>query len=212
MVFDEKEVKDTIQEVVDKIKENPYIIHNERDIQAMIYSKLSEYDSKHPISLKHRGKEVKNEDGDDFKTRLVHCEYFFGKNKKGEHNKKRFDIVIFDKESTKGIENNWLTKGKIDDYDIINLKHVIEVKCELGGGGPENRQFDSSLAKSDIDRLIEFRSLQKNNPSLHFVYIARWPTKGDIRDDLKKFKKGLENYCGKKKKGVNFYSALIFPT
>lgn len=210
MCFDVEEVQEAIDQVVDDIGSNPFIIHNETDIHAMLYSRLiDKHNETYPINLKYRNEPVNDKNGNNFQTGLVHCEYFFGKDEKGKHNKKRFDLVIFDKNHVEDINNNWSTQGTINNYDIINLKHVIEVKCELGGGGPKNRQFETSLAKKDVNKLIEFRKSQEKKPGkspyLHFVYVARWVTdKKRGKTEIENLIKELKNYCNDN--NVKFYS------
>jgi hypothetical protein len=148
-----------------------------------------------------------------YKTKLVHCEYFFGKNLSMKHNQRRFDLVIFDETDVKSINNHWLTKRDAGSHDIIKLKHVVEVKLELGGGGPKNRKFDGSLSKKDIDKLIEFRKTQEEKyhvtPSLYFIYTFRWPTKDKIvRAEIMDFVKDLKDYC--KENDIHFFKSVNF--
>lgn len=214
-----KIVKDALDEVVCEIDSVPFIFHNEADVHAILYGKLCyEFNVKYPMPKLKQGKRlIKSKTGNYMVTGLVHCEYYFGKNFDGDHNKKRFDLVIFNENDVENITNHWMTHGNINDYDVINLDHVIEVKLEGGGGGPTSRHFEGSLVQKDLEKLVEFRQVQQTRrgktPSLYFMYIFRWPTnKIMIRKEIKKFEEDMKQFCNKNtihlSKSINFFFPL----
>jgi len=214
MSIEKTDVVSAIRDVVDNIEREPYIVHSESDIHSMLYCKLYEKNNDlYPINLLNKGKPVKDKNGNPYRTNLIHGEYFYGKDASGKRTRKRFDLVIFDENDVKNITRDWLTHWTKDDYEIINLKHVIEVKFEFGGGGPKNRSFETSLAKDDINKLIEFRRIQKKirniEPYLYFIYIVRWATKHKVvRAEIMTFVENLGTYCDDNdvtfQKSINF--------
>ena len=214
MSFKKSDVILVIKSVLKDIENEPFIVHCEQDIHSMLYCRLNEKNHNlYPIDLQHRRNSVKNKNGHPFRTNLVHSEYFFGKDDSGIGTYKRFDLVIFDENDVKNITRNWLTRWTNDGYDIIALKHVIEIKFEFGDGGPDNRNFDKSLSKKDVDKLVKFRGLQKKNrnidPILYFIYVLRWLTNNKaVKEEILNFIKKLEKYCAEN--DVNFIYSVNF--
>lgn len=182
-------IEDAIRKIIEEINNEPYIFRNEKDIHAMLYNELlKSYLGLFPIDI------------DGYKTRLVHCEYFWGKDKNNRHNKKRIDLVVFDEKDVRNINNNWLTKGTINDYEIVDITDAIEVKVELGGTGEKRK----SLPESDIKKLTEFKEIHRDT-NLHFIYIVRWPTKNQPKqDEIKGLVTELREECNKG--NVKFYT------
>ena len=198
--MDSNSVEKIIREVVDKIDENPFIVHRERDIQAMIYNELcKKYDN--PIFLKNK----------KYKTNLVHCEYYFGQDESHKHKGKTFDIVIFDENDVENINTNWLAISngkKKNDWNIVRLKDVIEIKAEFGLNINKFLDFNKSGGKKDIDKLFDFKQLHNNykDLGLYFICFIRLEEKSKekYQKKIESFFKKIDEYCEDKK--VKFYS------
>jgi len=197
--MDSKPIEEIIQNVVNQIDKHPFIVHRERDIQAMIYNQLcKKYDELYPTKLE-------DETGEIFKTNLVHCEYFFGKNEGNKQTKKKFDIVIFDKNDVKNINTHWLRIKKDGSEEIVKLNHVIEIKFETGLGGKNITNYPNSPMESDIGKLFVLKNNLKNKkdgPNLHFVYILRlWGRHNakfdSIIEDAENVRAEIIKNCGK---------------
>jgi hypothetical protein len=195
-------VKKIIQNVVDKIDEDPFIIHREADIQAMIYNELCK---EYPPGI------YKNKLG--YKTGLVHCEYYFGKDKYDKHNRKTFDVVIFNENDVENINNNWLAKSdekKKSQWDIIRLKDIIEIKAEFGLSGNKFGDFDGSREKEDIKKLIEFKKLHNyyEDLSLHFICFLRLEKKGKEKYEkrIEPFFEQMKKYCERENIEIEIYT------
>jgi hypothetical protein len=195
-------VKDIIQNVVDNIDKDPFMIHREADIQAMIYKELCrEYP---PTSHNTRL---------GYKTGLVHCEYYFGKDKTGRHKGKNFDIVIFNENDVEKINNNWLAisnEKKKNEWDIVRLKDIIEIKAEFGLSGNKFGDFKNSREKEDIKKLIDFKKLHDNYEDLclHFVCFLRLEKKGKEKYEKKiePFFEHIKKYCECENVEVEIYT------
>lgn len=182
-------IEDSIRKIIEEINKEPYIFRNEKDIHATLYNELLQsYPGLFPIDI------------DGYKTRLVHCEYFWGKDKNNRHSRRRIDLVVFDEKDMGNINNNWLTKRTINDYEIVDITDAIEVKVELGGTGNKRKK----LPKSDIKKLTEFKEIHRDT-NLHFIYIVRWPTKNQrVQNEIEKLVTELRKECNKG--NVKFYT------
>lgn len=97
------EINNAIVDFLIKTIREPLIYFSEADLQQMLVEKLGKIKSLsklYPTSVK-KGKDSKSV----YKTSLIHREYGSGEGR-------RFDVVIFDKDSVGAINNINLTKGK----------------------------------------------------------------------------------------------------
>ena len=203
--MDSNSVEKIIQNVIKKIDENPFSIHREADIQAMIYNELcNKYDRLYPILLK-------DENNKKYKTNLVHCEYYFGEDNTHRHKGKTFDVVIFNENDVENINSNWLAianeKNK-NKWNIVRLKDIIEIKVEFGLSGKKFLDFDKSREKEDIDKLLDFKQLHYDNKDLylHFICFLRLEKKSKEKYDkiIESFFKKMDKYC--ENENVRLYS------
>ena len=203
-----KNVSDCIMKIINKIDAEPFLIHRECDIQAMIYNEVFNKLHKKNDNIVHIA--LKDEKDKNYRTNLVHCEYFFGKKENKKMSSDRFDIVIFNKEDVKNINTHWLRiKNNNFPEEIVKLDHVIEIKFESGLGGKKALNFKDSAIKKDIDKLIKFKKLhckyKKHIPKLHFVYVLRlWKANEKWKSKIPEIIKKADELC--KKNEILFYN------
>jgi hypothetical protein len=212
--MDSNSVKKIIENVIEKINEDPFIVHREADIQAMIYNQLcKKYDELYPTKLV-------DITGKIFQTSLVHCEYYFGKVEDNKQSKKKFDIVIFNKNDAENINTHWLRIKKGGSEETVKLDHVIEIKFETGLGGKNITNYQGSPMESDIKKLLYLKN-NKDCVNLHFVYILRlWGRPNDkfnsIIKNAKNVRTKITKNCGKNithyfNENFYFYKAKTIP-
>jgi len=192
-------VKEAINKIIEGIDKNPFIVHRESDIQAMIYNELcKEYKQLYPTLLADKKGKV-------YQTGLVHCEYYFGKNENKRMSGEKFDIVIFEKEDVENINTHWLRIKRGRSEEIVKLDHVIEIKFESGLGCKNIKSYNGSTMQSDIQKLNKFRRLHKkyknHNSCLHFVCILRlWESEDKLKSyaaNIQKIRKHIKKDCDK---------------
>lgn len=141
-------VNKKIKDVINKIDKQPFIVYKERDVQAMLYTELSDIDGNELNNIS-----LKKNNGAYYITRLVHCEYPYG-----DGSGRNFDLVIFDDKSARKIDTCFLTIGPDQDYKIVDLTHAIEIKFDCG----DNRiKTVKDNLENDVEKLLSFRNNNK---------------------------------------------------
>lgn len=175
-------VKKAIEKVIEDINRNPFVFRNETDIQARLYyelcTKLNECTPKHETNYKH------------LKMNRVHCEYYGGKNQS-------IDVVVLDEDDIINIAKRNMKK---EDNKPVIIDDAIEIKIEQGNSG-------KNLCNNPIKDIIKLKEYKDSNlaNNLHFIYIVRWDTKKEWKqDEILDCVKTLEKKC--KDKDISFYT------
>jgi len=149
-------IEKRIDNVINKINDNPLIYHRETEINAMIYSELrKEYPKLTDTKL-------------GYKTSLVHLEYFGGGGT-------RIDVVILNKEDAKTIDRHTVERGYEKSHIILDV--AIETKTNLGRQGYTT---EVKGLENDIEKLKQQR---EKNPEvkLFLLYFIRFHSKKNNR-------------------------------
>jgi len=172
----EIDVSSAIDTVLEKLRRNPYLLHSEFDMQAMLYMELLKMDN----GLYPTG--IKKNDNEFMETQRVHRDYPYayleGKGLK-------IDIVVFDSnvmDRIKGVKKQKHSLAVGTEGEGV-CKDLIEMKFARGSLKTEKEEmiytWDMKKLKSSYERF-------NLKPNLYFLLYIYWEitAKADIPEHL----------------------------